>query len=35
MGIEAGNCHIGNFNEVQTQVVIDICSAVGVKKEAA
>lgn len=35
MGIDHRDCHIGFFDEVKTQIVIDICSAVGAKKKAA
>lgn len=35
MGITPANCHIGRFDEAATQVVIDICSAVAMRKGVA
>lgn len=35
LGLYPPHCNIGFFDEAMTQRVIDICSAVGAKKEAA
>lgn len=35
MGISPDRCQIGYFSHVQTQIVINICSAAFTKKEAA
>lgn len=35
MGIKPEDCHIGFFDDAATQVVIDICMAVGAKKDVA
>jgi hypothetical protein len=35
LGVLQGECRIAFFGELMTQQVIDICSAVGVKKDVA
>ena len=35
MGIPSSECNLYAFDEVRIQVVIDICSAVGMKKDVA